>query len=587
MIDSARGIIEWAVARGQLPASSLTVARPPYGFTRPGNPPTQAHLDERYPHGEGTTEHTSYGSIFISVLSFGDFGRYVIESGIGNFSRVPLDKPLPVSKPAPAPRFLVTRWRKFKQTLSAELAARATALFEGEEQPSQFSPDVLQFESELSDMQKDLFKDSWQRPAWSRPDPHYPSERAQRWVYQRTMTLGWTPQLFGHFDRYVNYNDAGRDAHKRERFGKKYQWIAYHELLARVADNYHFALYYDDEGATFDGVYQFNDREIDPSLPPVPYREFQDQIVVQGTWQPTGVIFPGLLPGSVDSDIYAGDYRTFLNDHQTLPYPGRIGRLMDSVGQSWLLLYGHVTQGMRPEQTDVELAADRQFYSLHSWLAPRGEAGAVAAAIPAKLKGHSFSSDLVDSNGHINCCYFGELGWREMKCPFRHDAPSTLVTDNGTSLTVTPTVESYLWEGVTWDCSIEDSVKAVLPSMFLQESSDLRWRGDTTSWHDGDELVMCYMDMTTTDSRGDMLVVKEEWLERYLADREMALVYCVQGQREHQDGHRDFFWIEFELSGSYHNGDLSPGESQIAARSNTGDSGSRADGQEASNADDS
>lgn len=31
----------------------------------------------------------------------------------------------------------------------------------------------------------------------------------------------------------------GRDAHKAERFGKKYQWIAHHELLARLADNLH------------------------------------------------------------------------------------------------------------------------------------------------------------------------------------------------------------------------------------------------------------------------------------------------------------------------------------------------------------
>ena len=98
----------------------------------------------------------------------------------------------------------------------------------------------------------------------------------------RTMTLGWTPQLFGRFDRYLNYHDASRNSHKSERFGKKYQWIAYHELLGRVADNFHFASPYEDEPGEFHGIHQFNDREVDPSLPPVPYREFQERKSVKG-----------------------------------------------------------------------------------------------------------------------------------------------------------------------------------------------------------------------------------------------------------------------------------------------------------------
>jgi len=589
MIDSARGIIEWAVAQDQLTASSLEAARPPYGFTRPGNPPTKEHLDERYPHGEGTTEVTSYGSIFLSVLDFGDFGRYVIEPGMGYFLRVPLSLPRPVPQPAPEPRFLVTRWRKFKRALSAELAARAAPLFETEETPGPSAEEeIRQFVSSLSDDQHELLKACWQRPVRRSPtlDPSYPFKGAERWILQRTMTLGWTPQLFGRFDRQVNYHDADRDSHKPERFGKKYQWIAYHELLARVADTYHFDSGYGDEPEAFDGIYQLNDREIDPSLPPVPYKEFQERVAIQGTWRPTGVSFPGPLPGSVNFGTYAGDYRAFLNDRKSLPYPSRMVRLADDTGQSWLVLYAHRTQGIRAERSDTELPADRQFYSLYSWLVPRGEAGAVAAAMPAKLQGHSFSSDLVDSHGHVDCCYFGELGWRATRCPNRHDAPLTVVETDGTSLTVVSTIERYLWEGGIWDCSIEDSVRAMLPSRFLQQSSDLRWKGDTTSWHDGDELDMCYMDVTTADSQGDVLVVKEGWIREYLASREMALVYCVQGQREHRDdGTRNFSWLEFELSGTYDDGQLSPGESLTVLKNNRDDSRSQADDQEAPSSD--
>ena len=53
---------------------------------------------------------------------------------------------------------------------------------------------------------------------------------AQRWILHRVFELGWTVERFGAFDRSINYRD-GRAAHKPERIGKKYQWIAYHEFL--------------------------------------------------------------------------------------------------------------------------------------------------------------------------------------------------------------------------------------------------------------------------------------------------------------------------------------------------------------------
>ena len=55
------------------------------------------------------------------------------------------------------------------------------------------------------------------------------------WVADRALSLGWTKALFP--------NDFGVDRNRHhgpriERIGKKYQWIAYHELLARLADNF-------------------------------------------------------------------------------------------------------------------------------------------------------------------------------------------------------------------------------------------------------------------------------------------------------------------------------------------------------------
>ena len=53
-------------------------------------------------------------------------------------------------------------------------------------------------------------------------------------MLSRVFELGWTSERFEEFDS--NLQSSGREANKAERIGKKYQWIAYHEMLAFVAD---------------------------------------------------------------------------------------------------------------------------------------------------------------------------------------------------------------------------------------------------------------------------------------------------------------------------------------------------------------
>ena len=86
----------------------------------------------------------------------------------------------------------------------------------------------------------------------------------QRYIVWRVFDLGWTVERFGHFDS-LTIGYSGRDAHKAERIGKKYQWIAYHEILAHLADNYQYRPDYDSGGQIFEGAWQEFLRDIDPS----------------------------------------------------------------------------------------------------------------------------------------------------------------------------------------------------------------------------------------------------------------------------------------------------------------------------------
>lgn len=57
-----------------------------------------------------------------------------------------------------------------------------------------------------------------------------------RFIIQRVLSLGWTPKRFERFDR--SHGSTDRFNNSCERIGKKYQWIALHEFLARAADRH-------------------------------------------------------------------------------------------------------------------------------------------------------------------------------------------------------------------------------------------------------------------------------------------------------------------------------------------------------------
>ena len=68
--------------------------------------------------------------------------------------------------------------------------------------------------------------------------PYFDLKLTQRYVLKRVFELGWTTERFGNFDQFDLERPVARDAAKPERIGKKYQWMAYHEILAYIADHY-------------------------------------------------------------------------------------------------------------------------------------------------------------------------------------------------------------------------------------------------------------------------------------------------------------------------------------------------------------
>lgn len=523
LLDAARGIVEWGVVNGVTAKSHLKSSKRPYGLKPPGPVPSESRLEERYGWRKEQPAREDYSSVLHSILGLGDFGKYVVEPGMRTFTHYPLGKPYPEPEAQPDgdPAIVKSRWKKFVRSLTPDQLAQLESTVQAESPEADSRPDTMHtsFWAGLTLEQNSLFCDSYRRPRRSRfRDDSYPADRAKRWVFMRVLRFGWTPLQFGEQDRFLGRDTGGREAHKAERWGKKYQWMAYHDLLARVADNFHSARRYSDH-QDYEGLHQLiADREIDPSLPPIPFHQLNQPETGSDTWRPSPVVLRVWPPVPINFRQMRGSLSRFIRDAQSEPALDRVMIVMDSSGEPWVLIDASIAQG-DPDADKPWLGLQQSFY-LHSWFVPKSSTGSFLTRLPEIMR--TDHNDLIDTHGHIDCCYFGEIGWSPHSCSHRHADLVDVETDGGT-FQAASTVEEYLWEGSLYDCSIGESVSAVLPSSFIQCQSSLTFDQQGPSWLD-DGTVAFTNHVSSGRDHQRALLVRASWLSAFMETQQVELI---------------------------------------------------------------
>ena len=97
------------------------------------------------------------------------------------------------------------------------------------------------------------------------------SNLAVEWIFER---YGYKSELHGYYDRLMDMGPYTRAARRIERIGKKYQWIALHEMTARVSDQFSYRNGWGDDAIVgqYQGPWQNYLRDIDPAYI-TPYKE--------------------------------------------------------------------------------------------------------------------------------------------------------------------------------------------------------------------------------------------------------------------------------------------------------------------------
>jgi hypothetical protein len=235
----------------------------------------------------------------------------------------------------------------------------------------------------------------------------------------------------------------------------------------------------------------------------------------------------------LDFGRYRGDVNQFLADPASEPTATDSIVVRDVAGDDWVVLESFAKnvdplahKGWRGLQ---------EWSSIHTLLITAGSAQVFLAALPDK-PGHEVR-DLVDSHGHVDCCYVGEVGRVGPTCYYQNDKPRE-ATIGEESFRVVATVEHYAWAGNILDCSIGETARTVLPSTFIQQAAGLTFDMRGPSWLDATGApVFTYYEEKGNDSRA--LVARASFLRDFLAERKLELIVFRWFERMQLSGERN------------------------------------------------
>lgn len=308
--DYAHGVIEEALHRGVLPSEiNVKRVRPPYQSKWPLDIPSKpdiSHYGER--HNDADDGEIARNKIYGSVMGriAGDFSHYVIGE-YERWSSQRIDEEEGANKTT-ADRFfssLTKRQKKAWDMLETIRRRVPQVLALNSESRKKYFPITDEHLQSLPKAAEDAFIEALGKKKSSiyiqhvvpfiesKESGEFDLQTARHWILQRVFDLGWTEDRFGYFDRWLDYGFLyGRSGHKPERIGKKYQWIAFHEFFAHVAD--HFFLrdeFGDQKTELYDNPSQVYMRNIDPSILLETFNDSSSDKSITDWWLPVDYIF--------------------------------------------------------------------------------------------------------------------------------------------------------------------------------------------------------------------------------------------------------------------------------------------------------
>ena len=540
--DYARGVIERAASLGCLHHDiELAKARPPYTSPWPVTALSEETLSKKF------RENKGWLTIWSSVMSWGDFHRYKIEPAVRNFLARNQKNRLTAARKRLRER-ADESWTELTNDLTAEQQNTLETATEHDEIQRVLSKDQMRVYATIAHHLESAR--TYDRPVT------FDLQLASRWILSRVASLGWRPELFEEFDNTVNYRKISRTDHKAERIGKKYQWIALHELVARLADHCAFLSdHWRSTPSTYDGPWQLWQRDLDPCL------------LVRSTARERSDGSPSSWWASVAPRVpeypSLAQREQWLQTDADLPDPLKLISVEAPSGERWLTLEAHYDWDEEPPPEEERYGRSRcgLWYQIRSYLVHTGD----LIAFSEWASNMDWVGLWMPGSHDLYKIFLGEYPWHPSSTDYIvdwSDASSSHEHKPPTPLIVT--AASYVCEGNVRDCSVDEGFSRLIPSSKLIADLGLTWDGNHFRYIDRQGGLVAF-DPSAAEPGPTALLMSERHLLRHLKQKKLSLVWTILGEKLIYTTSSDSIG-RLQVSGAFSLVDQSPQRINLTAR---------------------
>jgi hypothetical protein len=336
---------------------------------------------------------------------------------------------------------------------------------------------------------------------------------------------GYDVEKHGRFDRYAHSGDRYRN--KTERIGKKYQWIALYEILARIADNHQM---------------------VDPSTR---WGDDQKYIWFQGPWEP---FIRNIDPTSIQSltkkynqfhkkawwnkinyNDWDGSHESWMIRKDNLPNAKDIIDISDSKNEEWLVLEKNISwdEPIPVGQDSYKFPHKHLSYNILSYLVREEQ---FARLISWAKKQHFVVKGWLpnrDDQYEIFCreyywspayrffdnSYYGRCNWEKIPTDYRN---------RKTIAEVMSTSEGYRWES---GGDYENQPSYLVPREFMYIKMQLQPSKNIGEWLNTKGEIICF-DPSTRQGEISCLIIKKNALIEFLKANSLKIFWVCLGEKQ-------------------------------------------------------
>lgn len=537
--DHALGILEYAASRGALPEEfDLEARRPPYC----SDWPIEFVPDELIETYVETHQRRSFSdSIVSSTIYDGDFARYIMDRRVDDWSPAAITVE---QLPTVADQYHLWEEEFFQHATLPQRTALEALLAAGDavagQAPYQQSTEMDGWKAALAALRATLSSEQWETfrisaesfirsgrtNDWTRSRiAAFDTGWARRWVCKRAHDLGWTPERFSEFERH--YIEYGRNEHRIERVGKKYQWIAFRELLARMADHLAFIGSYrgrdERRPGRFHGARQVDVRDIDPSLL-LTGTYYDDWKQWPATWW--SPVAPKLRPASLRTRLAWLD-----SAEDVLTDPQLIDVTDPKTGRQWLVLSAFARRWGKGLIHGDRESQRSTWYRLRCVVVPRRDFATLRKAFNGSTMVDPDSFERLQLGHDV---YLGEFPWHPVladEATWSSRGPRQVGPKS-----VRPTTVEYRCEAKHYDHSLAHTVGLELPAPWLAKALGLRmFSGRAPHFVDAKGTVQFFDPSVAQPGPGAALVDRQAFFEM-LKREDLEALWVIAGEKDVSTG---------------------------------------------------